>query len=169
MLRLRKLELKDAPHMLEWMHDDTVVHDMQANFSEKTLSDCEKFIIDSLECGKNIHLAIVDDEDVYMGTVSLKNIDLINSIAEFAITVRKSAMGKGYAQYGTKEIIKIAFNKIKIKKVYWYVSKNNKRAIKFYEKIGATKIKDVNDTMLQTDFSTDSAKFNWYCVKQTNY
>lgn len=168
-MKLRDLQLKDAPFMLEWMHDDTVVHDMQANFLEKTLSDCEKFIIQSLGCSKNMHLAIVDDEDVYMGTVSLKNIDLNNSMAEFAITVRKSAMGKGYAQYGTKEIIKIAFNKIKIKKVYWYVSKNNKRAIKFYEKIGATKIKEINDTILQTDSSIDSTEFNWYCVKQKNY
>lgn len=38
---------------------------------------------------KNLHLAIVDENDEYMGTVSLKNIE--EDKAEFAITVRKNA------------------------------------------------------------------------------
>lgn len=43
-MNLRKLELKDAPLMLEWMHDPDVVQNMQADFAHKTLSDCENFI-----------------------------------------------------------------------------------------------------------------------------
>lgn len=30
--------------MFEWMHDETVVKDMQADFSSKTLEDCNLFI-----------------------------------------------------------------------------------------------------------------------------
>ena len=45
---------------------------------------------------KNIHMAITDDNDEYMGTVSLKNINYIDSFAEFAITVRRTAMGKKF-------------------------------------------------------------------------
>lgn len=92
-MRLRKLELKDAPLMLEWMHDETVVKDMQADFSSKTLEDCNHFFLSSKDIRKNLHLAIVDENDEYMGTVSLKNIE--EDKAEFAITVRKYAMGKG--------------------------------------------------------------------------
>ena len=84
-MRLRKLELKDAPLMLEWMHDETVVKDMQADFSSKTLEDCNHFILSSKDTRKNLHLAIVDENDEYMGTVSLKNIE--EDKAEFAITV----------------------------------------------------------------------------------
>ena len=86
-MRLRKLELKDAPLMLEWMHDETVVKDMQADFSSKTLEDCNHFILSSKDTRKNLHLAIVDENDEYMGTVSLKNIE--EDKAEFAIPVRK--------------------------------------------------------------------------------
>ena len=39
-------------------------------------------------------MAITDDNDEYMGTVSLKNINYTDSFAEFAITVRRTAMGK---------------------------------------------------------------------------
>lgn len=91
-MRLRKLELKGAPLMFEWMHDETVVKDMQADFSSKTLEDCNHFILSSNDTRKNLHLAIVDENDEYMGTVSLKNIE--EDKAEFAITVRKYAMGK---------------------------------------------------------------------------
>lgn len=52
-MRLRKLELKDAPLMLEWMHDETVVKDMQADFSSKTLEDCNHFILSSKDTRKN--------------------------------------------------------------------------------------------------------------------
>lgn len=80
-MRLRELRMEDAPLMLEWMHDDFVVHDLATNFSEKSIEDCNNFIqyaisqtSDMSKC-KDIHMAVVDDNDEYMGTVSLKNIN----------------------------------------------------------------------------------------------
>lgn len=137
-MRLRELELKDAPLMLEWMHDETVVKDMQADFSSKTLEDCNLFILSSKDTRKNLHLAIADENDEYMGTVSLKNIE--EDKAEFAITVRKCAMGKGYSHFGMSEIIRIGFEKMNLSNIYWYVDKNNQRAIKFYDKNGYQRI-----------------------------
>ena len=43
-MNLRKLEIKDAPLMLEWMHDKSVVEDLRTNFLTKTIEDCENFI-----------------------------------------------------------------------------------------------------------------------------
>lgn len=68
---LRKLELKDATLMLEWMHDKTVVNNLKVNFMSKTIEDCESFIINSWNDKENLHLAI-DANGEYMGTVSLK-------------------------------------------------------------------------------------------------
>lgn len=133
-MKLRKLQLKDAPLMLEWMHDESVVKDLQANFMDKTIEDCEAFITVSNNIKKNLHLAIVDDEDTYMGTVSLKNIT--NSSAEFAITVRKEAMGKGYSKYAMAEMIKIGKENLGLETIFWCVSPVNKRAIRFYDKNG---------------------------------
>lgn len=47
--------------MLEWMHDETVVKDMQADFLSKTIEDCKQFIRSSKDRRQNFHLAIVDE------------------------------------------------------------------------------------------------------------
>ena len=99
-MKLRKLELKDAPLMLEWMHDKSVVENLSANFGAKKIEDCEAFIEASKNDQANLNLAIVNDNDEYMGTASLKHIDKENQNAEFAIAMRTCAMGKGYSKYG---------------------------------------------------------------------
>lgn len=135
-MNLRKLEQKDAPLMLEWMHDDSVVHYMGTDFAKKTIEDCRAFIAASQTDLPHVHRAIVGDDDVYMGTVSLKNVNTERKDAEFAITIRKAAMGKGYSKFGMSEIIRIGFEEFALETIYWYVSKENHRAIRFYEKNG---------------------------------
>ena len=44
-MRLRKLEEKDAPLMLEWMHDPDVVENLNKNFAAMTMDDCKRFIV----------------------------------------------------------------------------------------------------------------------------
>lgn len=131
-MKLRKLEKKDAEYMLEWMHDPSVVEFMQANFAAKTIEDCLGFIESAQDTLETLNLAIVDDADEYMGTVSLKHIK--GKTAEFGITIRKCAMGKGYSAFGMKEIIRIAFEERGLEKVYWCVAPENTRAIRFYDK-----------------------------------
>ena len=82
---LRKLKLKDAPLMLEWMHDDSVVNNLHTDFASKTIEDCEKFILDNQVYSNSINLAISSDTDEYMGTVSLKHINREKASAEFAL------------------------------------------------------------------------------------
>lgn len=131
-MKLRKLERKDAPFMLEWMQDPVVVENMQADFARKTLQECEAFIDASQHDKENIHLAITNESDEYMGTVSLKHITA--SEAEFAIALRKSAMGRGYSKYGMEEIIRLGLDDLGLASVYWCVSPENKRAVRFYDK-----------------------------------
>lgn len=131
-MRLRKLELRDAPFMLEWMHDKNIVEDLRTNFLEKTLEDCECFIKHSTNDKANLNVAIVDETDTYMGTVSLKSIK--EKSAEFGITVRKCALGKGYAIKAMHEILRIGFTDMGLERIYWCVSPENKRAVRFYDK-----------------------------------
>lgn len=122
------------------MHDDDVVKDLQANFQAKTLADCEAFILACADTTENLHLAIVDEKDEYMGTVSLKHIRRDRNDAEFAITVRACAMGKGYSGYGMAAIIRLGLENLNLDKVYWCVSSDNTRAIRFYDKHGYRRI-----------------------------
>lgn len=134
-MKLRPLQTEDAEYMLEWMHDSEVVSDMHRDFSSMTLEDCMQFIQRSREDQTNLHLAVTDEDGLYMGTVSLKNIDLLEKCAEFAITVRKCAMGRGFAQYGMKKILEKAFFEYQLEYVYWYVQSKNARALRFYDKM----------------------------------
>lgn len=169
-MRLRELKFEDAPLMLEWMHDDSVVHYMSVNFSSKTLGDCMVFIKNALdEANKvrngfngDLHLAIVSDSDEYMGTVSLKHIDYYSQNAEFAITVRKKAMSKGYSWYGMVDILRIGFDELKLESIYWCVNNENERACRFYEKHKFHKIVDIPKNIASQYNSNHS--LIWYSV-----
>lgn len=171
-MQLRRLEKKDAPLMLEWMNDPEVVKDMQANFMDKTIKDCEKFIEYAQDSGNDMHLAIVDDNDEYFGTVSLKHITKKN--AEFAIIVRKSAMGKGYSKYGMTEMIRIGLEELKLDEVYWCVNPVNKRAVRFYDKNQYQRVAfyDSNfyeNVEAQGSYTEEQLKsYIWYVVNDTN-
>lgn len=163
-MRIRDLELKDAGWMLEWMRDDELVKDMFTDFSGKDLTDCEEFIRKSRTDNENLHLAIADENDIYMGTVSLKHIDFQRKIAEFAITVRRTAMGRGYASYGMKEVLKKAKYDLELKEIYWCVLQNNTRAIRFYNKNGFVQCTRVPLT-LKNKYSADmNRELIWYYV-----
>jgi len=163
-MKLRRLEEKDAPLMLEWMHDDSVVHNMGTDFSKKTIEDCLNFIEASIEDKENAHFAIVNDSDEYMGTVSLKHIHKEDGYAEFAITVRKSAMGKGYSKWGMLEILRYGFEIVGLDRIYWYVSPKNKRAVSFYDKNGYTQIMDVDDG-IKANLNAAGIEYVWYMEK----
>lgn len=133
-MKLRALKLEDANRMLEWMHNDDIVSNLGKNFKSYTLQDCEDFIIHSQTDNSNLNLAITDDKDNYMGTVSLKHI--IEDCAEFAIVLHPKAIGLGYARFAIHKILSIGFNKLNLKEIYWNVLKSNIRAIKCYDKNG---------------------------------
>jgi len=135
--RLRKLEKKDAPLMLEWMHDSDVTRNLGTDFASKTLEDAEAFIESAhREGAKDLHLACVDESDTYLGTVSLKSIDRENSNAEYAICFRRCAHGTGAARKATEEILRIGFEELGLNKIYLYLYGCNERANRFYQKAG---------------------------------
>lgn len=132
---IRKLEKKDAERMLEWMHDKEINHNFSVDFQTHTLEDAIDFIENSFD-ERNQHFAVVDENDTYQGSISLKNISYTDYNAEYAVVLRRDALGKGYSQKATKEILEYAFNELGLNKVYLNVLEGNKRARRFYEKMG---------------------------------
>jgi len=163
-MKLRLLQKKDAERMMEWMHDPSVVEKLQTDFAGKSLDDCLNFISNSTE-GNNFHLAITDDNDVYMGTVSLKHIT--DDDAEFAIAVHKDAMGHGYAIGAMKEMIRQGFEKYKIRSIYWCVAPDNYRALRFYDKNHFMRV-NVWKLRVAGDYTEkQKEKYVWYQVRRS--
>lgn len=141
MIRLRELKEKDAPLMLEWMHDIDVQKGFKKNMLDATLDDAERFCSNSkipqnISDKVSLHFAIVNEDDEYLGTISLKDIDLYNKSAEYAITTRKKAQGKGVAFRATGLLLEKAFFEYGLHRVYLNVFADNKAAIKLYERSG---------------------------------
>lgn len=138
-MKLRKLNEKDAEGMLEWMHDPEIQNSFQIDMINRTREDVIEFIrhsrIDMAE-GESIHYAIADDADEYLGTISLKNMDLMAKNAEYAICLRKKAQGRGIAVEATRELLKRAFLEFNMERVYLNVLSENRKAIRLYEKCG---------------------------------
>ena len=164
-ISLRKLKIKDAPLMLEWMQDPSISCFFRFDAQSMTVADCEKFIESIDDDSDSIHYAIVNEDDEYLGTISLKNIDFEKKEAEYAISTRKKAHGTGAAMAATKEILRIAFEELKLEQVYLNVLKENGRANAFYRKVG-----------FQSDYCEENAveicgekkDLNWYLLAQND-
>ncbi|SFO34781.1 diamine N-acetyltransferase [Pseudobutyrivibrio sp. JW11] len=175
-MKIRLLKQNDAYRMLEWMHDEDVTKDLAADFKNKTIEDCRQFIDYAVnQCNDykkccNLHLAIVNDCDEYMGTVSLKDIDRDSKNAEFAITIRKDAMGKGYGIWGMKKIIEIGLNNkdLGINDIYWCVSEVNKRAVKFYRKNDYIEIEPTSEMIDKYKEYSRETKLLWFKISREN-
>ena len=162
---LRRLESKDAGRMLEWMQNADVVQFLRLRDNSADIEEVLKFIESSFDESRNIHFAIVDLNDNYMGTVSLKSIE--NSEAEYAIALHPSAMGTGAARQATVKILFYAFYKLKLDRVYLHVLEENTRAVKFYDKMA-----DIGMTRFQKkeqEFLTQTKISLWYEIHTDNF
>ena len=168
-IKLRELEEKDAPLMLEWMHDPSVVRHMKADFASKTEEDCLAFIraaaVGARKAAEkrfpcDLHLAIAGEEDEYLGTVSLKHIKDLS--AEFGITVRRCAMGKGISLAAMQQIIRTGLYELGLERIYWCVDPENRRAVRFYDKNGFERAAAPQEAQGYTE--EEKAGFVWYKI-----
>lgn len=132
---IRRLKPKDADFMLEWMHDKEINRAFRYPFSQSTKESVLMFIKNSYN-ENNQHFAVVDEQDEYLGTVSLKNISRQNGSAEYAVVLRQKAQGTGVARKATEELIRYAFEELRLHKVYLNVLDINEKAKHFYQKCG---------------------------------
>lgn len=136
-MKLRQLEAKDAYGMLEWMHDNNVSSHLGKDFDGMTIENCLNFIKSSVENpGNDRHYAITDEQDEYMGTISLKNIEWDEGRAEYAIACRTKAIGRGFAKAATEALFQTASQELNLNLLYLYVRAGNVRAQKLYLKTG---------------------------------
>ena len=131
---LRPLHIEDAPFMLEWMQEPTIACFFRFDAANMTEEQCRSFIKSSGQLQNCRHYAIADEDDEYLGTISLKNIE--NGRAEYAVSTRKCVHGTNAALQATHEILRIAFDELGLDSVYLNVLTENERANAFYRKVG---------------------------------
>lgn len=133
---LREPKEKDVQGMLSWMHSPETKEIFANDFASFTFDKVLNFVKHANDDKSNKNFVCVDDDDNYLGTVSLKNIDFHAKNAEYAVSFCSEAQGTGAAKFATKEILKYAFETLGLERVYLNVIPENVRANKFYQKIG---------------------------------
>ena len=139
---LRPIEYRDIPYMLEWMRDDEINRNFRFD-AEAITEESEKIFIEhakeaflDYKNAEKIDLAAVDENDEYMGTITLQGINRADNNALYAIAMRKCAHGTGLALAASRELIMFGFDELRLHKIYLNVLKENVRAARFYEKLG---------------------------------
>lgn len=165
-MKLRKLNYNDIDGILSWMHDSSINCFFSNNFKDFKEEDVKNFIDNCYNDVENVHYACVDENDNYLGTVSLKNIDKKNKNAEYAISFCKSAQGTGSAKFATQEILRIAFKELTLEKVYLNVLSDNMRANCFYRKLGFTFEGEFKKHICINGILKD---LNWYGMLKDEY
>lgn len=166
MIRIRKLEEKDIPFMIEWMQDEELTKNLQADFKKIANYKSQLEFINNSISDSSKNFAIVDDNDEYQGSISLKNIDVEKSEAEFAICIRKCAQGKHISFEATNEILMYAFQELGLNRVYLYVSSSNERANGFYNKFGFTFEKTDKQLL---EIKGKKHDINWYYIEKKGF
>ncbi len=161
-MHLRRLQDEDVNLMYEWMMDNEISKSFHTDFSGKKIEDASEFITHSMDNDRNKYFAIASDDNIYMGTVALKNYDPDRQHIEFSIVVRRESMGKGYAWFGTRAAIERAFSEYDVTCVYWGVKRENIRAITFFDKHGFREAVDV-PVEIKSRYPKE-ADLKWYSV-----
>lgn len=163
-MNIRKLKEKDAERMLLWMHYDETKEIFEKDFSKYNIKTVLNFI--NSKSDNCYHYACVDDDDNYLGTVSLKNVDTDNYNAELAISFIKEAQGTGAAMFAIREVLYIGFNQLSLNKIYLNVLSSNARAKAFYKKVGFTKEGCFKNHILKNNKYID---LEWYAVFKDDF
>ncbi len=170
--KLRLLEEKDAPLMLEWMRDPKINQFFKFSIDDVSEESAMRFIhraqreTANKEDPSNLHYAVVDGADEYYGTVSLKNINWQDKTAEYAISTRHIAKHRGYGQFATRKILEIAFEQYHLEQVYLYVLTDNTAAIKMYKKCGFHE--EIEKASIQT-IRGNNVRRSWYEINRDEY
>lgn len=133
-MQLMDLSLNHADGMYRLFQDKNVVDFIYREYAGISRIEVKSVIQNKVENSDEIHKVIMNDENEFVGIVSLTNINKTEETAELLISVSSNFFTKGYAWYGVCEILKYAFNFLNLRGIYWCVSNRNPRALQFFNK-----------------------------------
>lgn len=136
---LRPLTLDDTDNIVKWRNSDDVRKNLfnQGLITPEQHKSYFKKYIESGLCLQYIIEMHFDAQSMDVGTVFLKDIDTHSKKGEFGIFIGEpEARGTGLARKATKELLRIAFDELKLNKVYLTLFADNVPAFRTYLSAG---------------------------------
>lgn len=141
-IRLRALTISDLENTLEWNNQEDI-RDTYLGHPFPVNKEKEKLWYDKV-LTNDLPLTIFGVELIepkkLIGITALKDVNLINSIAEFAIYIGdKEERGKGYSKQATKLNLQFGFHSLGLNRIFLKVEVQNTIAFELYNSIGFLK------------------------------
>jgi RimJ/RimL family protein N-acetyltransferase len=138
LIRLRGFEKSDADAMLRWASDEDVVRWHGPPNWPATRAQQDRYIERATAADSaDKAFAIETLDGTLVGDCGLRKIDWKSRKAEFFITIgEKQFWDKGFGADTLKLIVRLAFDKMNLNRVWLTVLVDNPRAVRCYEKCG---------------------------------
>lgn len=146
-ISLRKFSPDDIPHKVRWINDpvnNRFLH-YDLPLKEDTTYQWFERVKDS---ETRLDLTILQD-DIPVGILGLLQINRKNSSAELYITIGEpSCKGKGIAGEAMQQLLKTAYGKLGLHRIYLLTETDNLAAVRAYEKFGFVREGCLRDELL---------------------
>ena len=137
-VHLRPLDLDDIDReYLNWVNDGEVIANLAFNFPT-TKEDLENYVKTNLGNPNFVFFAIIEKRtNKHIGNMKLGRIDWVARTSNFGTMLGdKNSWGKGYATDAKKLLVKYAFEKLNMHKMFDLSVKSNIASIKANQKAG---------------------------------
>ncbi len=136
-LTLKPITLKDIDSVMTWVNDPEVVRNFQHFGKKFSRADELKFMGQLIKSKINIAFSIFRKSDgAYIGQCAVNQIAWENKIGRLALVIVRNEWNKGYAQQILPLLVKHAFAKLKLHKVWLMCYASNAKALHIYKKLG---------------------------------
>jgi RimJ/RimL family protein N-acetyltransferase len=140
LVRLRGYERSDLDALMKWVNDEEVT-DFLGPLLIYPLSSIaeEQFIEGAANSSDTSRTFVIETlaERKYIGSIAFHVIDWINRSAGLGVVIGdKSCWGKGYGTDAMRVMMRLAFDKMNLHRLWLHVFDFNLRAISSYEKCG---------------------------------
>jgi diamine N-acetyltransferase len=132
---LRELSRSDVDEMARWPRFQEP--DLQwANLELATQRDRDNWFERGRSNGSRRRFSVIDRHHRVIGTVGLRNIDYHFGEGTLGIIMSPEAVNRGYGTDVITTLVRYAFERMGLRKIYLDVAEDNRRAQRCYEKCG---------------------------------
>ena len=141
LVRLRAYEKSDLDAVMKWVNDEEITDLLGGGMLTYPVSSIAeaKFIEDAAGSSDKHKTFVIETlaDRRYVGAISFNVIDWLNRSAGLGIVIAdKSLWGKGYGTDAMRVMMRLAFDKMNLHRLWLHVHAYNPRAIASYEKCG---------------------------------
>jgi len=137
-LGLRRLRVADAKCFMAWLADEEVIRFSATRFHEMHDGPTRlAWFYTCLTSAKVLQWGIVDEDQQLMGYTGIAGINSVDKNGEYFILIgEKNQWGKGHATRITALVVEMAFQQLKLHRIFLTAGAENLGAVKAYERAG---------------------------------